>query len=143
MRARLAEWRATGREPPIDWQPDFLASKVSVSGVVSTTVETIPPLYVQMSGSAVVFVNVGRTAPSIPPPPKRAEQILWFVFSQAQREGMLGDLAEAYATHFSKFGLDSARWWYWEQVLKSVGAGIIPTLRRLAITDLLLRHLGL
>ena len=53
---------------------------------------------------------------------RRAEYILYLVLPKKDRESVPGDLAEEYETVIlPRFGPRRAKWWYWKQVLFSIG----------------------
>jgi putative ABC transport system permease protein len=63
-------------------------------------------------------------------PPRLAERLLSLTVRSADREAMLGDLAEEYAAHVAP-GRGSARaaLWYWRQVARSVVPNMVSRLR--------------
>ena len=62
-------------------------------------------------------------------PPKWGEYLLYFFLPKKDREHIPGDLAEEYNTILvPKFGLASARRWYWKQVFTSVWPVVGPRL---------------
>ncbi|MDH3890603.1 MAG: hypothetical protein OEV49_05930 [candidate division Zixibacteria bacterium] len=62
------------------------------------------------------------TSPPEPPsPPTHAEYVLNLLLSKADRETIIGDFAEEFATRIQpKFGQKRAEVWYWTQVYKSL-----------------------
>jgi len=65
------------------------------------------------------------TSPAVPYSralPKLAEALLYLFLNKEQRVSVPGDLEEEFETVIvPKFGLHFARFWYWMQVLRSVG----------------------
>lgn len=65
---------------------------------------------------------------------KNAEKIMYFVLPKHQRESILGDLEEEYNTIIlPKFGLRTARLWYWKQAIGSVWPVLACRFKRMAI----------
>jgi hypothetical protein len=55
--------------------------------------------------------------------PRVGEYVLYLLLPRKDRDPIIGDLRELYAdTIKPKFGPVAARWWYWTQVVKSLGA---------------------
>jgi hypothetical protein len=54
-----------------------------------------------------------------PEPPKKGERILLMLLSKEDRENMIGDLAEEFASITARHGMRFARVWYWRQVAGS------------------------
>lgn len=55
-------------------------------------------------------------------PPIRAEIIMRFVLPKSDRDSLLGDLEEEYRYMLAKFGIATARKWYWAQCGRTVAA---------------------
>jgi hypothetical protein len=76
-----------------------------------------------------------------PQPPRLAERLVTWSLFPPDREAVLGDLQEEFATLADKSGDDAAWRWYWTQALASIGPNVLRRirgsyeLRRLAESD--------
>lgn len=65
-------------------------------------------------------------------PPLRAQKLLHFWLPKSSRDSLIGDLDEEFSTKIvPKFGIDSARWWYWKQTVFELAAAVMPKVKML------------
>ena len=60
-------------------------------------------------------------------PPALGERILGIFYASLERESLAGDLEEIYAGRLSAGKKWNAGFWYWTQILKSVGRALTLT----------------
>ena len=76
-----------------------------------------------------------RTAPKsrddVADPPQIGEKLLYLFLDKKSRESLPGDLQEEFETTIvPKFGVRYARFWYWWQVLRSIGPLLCKQIRK-------------
>lgn len=75
----------------------------------------------QQSSEFDLDIAVSVRKPEPVPPPRKAELVLRFLLPKDARESLLGDLEEEFRTIMvPKYGLRTAKVWYWKQVAASV-----------------------
>jgi hypothetical protein len=77
----------------------------------------------------VLIRNEDKNKPSRPP--LNAEFLFYLFLNQSNCDALVGDLEERYKLIRKKFGARRANFWYWVQVLTSVGPIIWAATKRL------------
>ena len=132
-------------EPGIDMT---IPPKAKITGTISVTdplhggssksfVTYAPTVVVTGSGDLKAGGGHGLDLPdldqAIEPetlPPRTAEFILWIILSRIDREAILGDLEQDFLEAVDKFGPRHAKFFYWSQVLRSLGSLVWKLIKR-------------
>jgi PAS domain-containing protein len=62
-------------------------------------------------------------------PPARAERILRWSLARAERDAVLGDMQEEFASIEQRGGVSAARFWYWRQAITSILPNAVRRMR--------------
>lgn len=70
-------------------------------------------------------------------PPQFAEYLLYLLLSKKEREHLIGDLEEDYLLVYTKFGQQQARFFYYCQVIRSLGPLFLRAFKRVVTWSVL------
>ena len=106
--------------------PADLALAIAAALIIASMgSSTIPALVEHWRSESDVLpaLTVRRFRVQKPPltPPLNAEFLFYLFLSPTESDAFLGDLEERYGFILNKFGRRSADFWYWVQVIRSLG----------------------
>jgi hypothetical protein len=93
-----------------------------------------PPLVTGFKGSEgkAFFIDLARHQKAQNRLPDRAEFLLYLFLSKKDSEAVAGDLEERWRKIKKKFGNGRANFWYWTQVIRSIGPFAWAAMKRVS-----------
>ena len=121
---------------------DLIRSVRLTSSVERTTTRVAADATTLLAELAYGISRGATSAKEVAPsPPRVATLILSFVCTRDQLEAALGDMEELFASQVSRFGVQTARIWYWWEVLRSSLAFVARSIRSAIGLESLLKRL--